>query len=360
LADHCSTRHLEPVAAVFPGCPAGSFIKLISCYGHRCDAWALCLVGVTRIGHSVVARHLAVPIKSITLFLFGGIAELEAEPKSGLTEFWIAIAGPLMSLTLAFGFWVLAGAATAIGVAPAATSVLNYLALVNLVLAVFNLVPAFPLDGGRVLRAYLWHRSGDVLAATRTAAWSGSVFAYFLMALGVMALFQGAIVAGLWQVMIGGFVLIAARAAYTSQLTKSVFDGHTVADLMTYDPITTQPDMTLAAFVSQIMLHHNVSFIPVTEDAVLLGHIDPSVLRGIDRENWANTQVGDVFVGLHDAVMVAPETLPSDLMERIAQTGHRKFMVVDDHQLQGVITLSDLTTYLSHQIQTPDIKKPTR
>jgi CBS domain-containing protein len=223
--------------------------------------------------------------------------------------------------------------------------------LINLVLAVFNMVPAFPLDGGRVLRAYLWHRTGDVLAATRTATRSGTFFAYFIMAIGVTTLFQGAIVAGLWQVMIGGFVLMAARAAYTNQLTKTLFEGHTVALLMTRDPITAQPEMTLAAFVNHIMLRHNVSFVPVTEGTILLGHIDRSVLSGIDRENWASTQVGDVFVGLNDAVLVAPDTLLPDLMERIAKTGQRKFMVVDDHQLRGVITLSDLTACLHENMQ---------
>lgn len=303
------------------------------------------------LAHSVIARYLGVPIKSITLFLFGGVAELEDEPNSGMTEFWIAIAGPLMSLALAFGFWSLSSVVALTGVVPAAVSVLSYLALINLVLAVFNMVPAFPLDGGRVLRAFLWHRSGNVLAATRTAARSGMVFAYFLMALGVTALFQGAIVVGLWHVMIGGFILMAARVAYTSQLSKSVFEGHTVSELMTRDLITAQPETTLAAFVNQIMLRHSVSFVPVTEGTVLLGHIDRSVLSGIDRENWASTQVGDVFVGLNDAVLVAPDTLLPDLIERIAKTGQRKFMVVDDHRLRGVITLSDLTACLHENMQ---------
>jgi Zn-dependent protease len=303
------------------------------------------------LAHSVIARYLGVPIKSITLFLFGGVAELEAEPQSGLAEFWIAIAGPLMSLALAFGFWSLSLAVAPTGVAPAAVSVVSYLALINLVLAVFNMVPAFPLDGGRVLRAYLWHRSGNVLEATRTAARSGTFFGYFLMALGVTALFQGAIIAGLWQVMIGGFVLMAARTAYASQLSKSVFAGHTVAELMTGDPITVQPETTLAAFVNQIMLRHNISFVPVTEGTVLLGHIDRSLLSGIDRENWASTQVGDVFVGLNDAVLVTPETPLPNLVERIAKTGQRKFMVVADHQLRGVITLSDLTACLNLNMQ---------
>jgi Zn-dependent protease/CBS domain-containing protein len=309
------------------------------------------------LAHSVVARHLGVPIKSITLFLFGGVAELEAEPKSGIAELWIAIAGPLMSLVLALGFWSLSGIANLIAVAPAIISVLSYLALINLVLALFNMVPAFPLDGGRVLRAYLWHRSGDVLAATRTAARSGTFFAYFLMAVGVTGLFQGAVVAGLWQVMIGGFVLMAARAAYTAQLSKTVFEGQTVGTLMSPDPITVSPDVTLATFVNQIMLRHKVSFVPVTEGEVLLGHIDQSLLSGLDRENWASTRVGDVFVGLHDAVMVSPETLVPDLMDRIGQTGQRKFMVVSDHRLEGVITLSDLSTCLKQGTQALEAQK---
>lgn len=295
------------------------------------------------LAHAVVARRLGVPITSITLFLSGGLAELETEPKSALTELWIAAAGPLISLALAVAFWALAAGVDMVGAAPAGAFVLSYLALINLVLAVFNMVPAFPLDGGRVLRAYLWHRSGDVLAATRTAARLGGVFAYLLMTLGVIALFRGAIVTGLWQVMIGGFVLMAARGAYASQLAKSVLEGCRVAERMTYHPVTARPDMTLATFVNQILLHHNVSFVPVTEGRVLLGHIDRSVLRGIDRENWANIQVGDVFVGLDDSAIVAPETRLPDLLAQIAKTGQRKFMVVTDHELRGVITLSDLT-----------------
>lgn len=299
------------------------------------------------LAHSVVARHLGVPIKAITLFLFGGVAELETEPTSGITEFWIALAGPVMSLALAFGFWCLAQVALISAAAPAFVEVLSYLALINLVLALFNMVPAFPLDGGRVLRAYLWYRSGDVLAATRTAARSGTFFAYFLMALGIIALFQGALVAGLWQLMIGGFLLMAARSSYTSQLARTVFEGRTVDALMTRDPVTVGPEMTLTTFVNQVMLRHTVSFVPVLEGEVLLGHMDQSVLSSIDRENWANTRVGDVFVGLDDSVTVAPDTPIQDLLETITRTGRRKYLVVSDHHLLGVISLSDLTRYLN-------------
>lgn len=298
------------------------------------------------LAHSVVARRLGLPIKSITLFLFGGVAELEAEPKSAQVEFWVALAGPAMSLGLAFGFWVLEqGVALVFDAAPLRV-VLSYLALINLVLALFNLVPAFPLDGGRVLRAYLWHRSGNVLSATETAAKSGSVFGYLLMMFGLLSLFQGAFVTGLWQLMIGGFLLLAARSSYQAQLAHVAFERKTVRDLMTRDLVTVGPEMTLADFVSKIVLRRGASIVPVLEAGILLGHMDRSVLSGIDRENWDSTQVGDVFAGLDEESVVAPDLPIPDLIARIGATGRRKFLVVQEHHLLGVISLSDLTHHL--------------
>lgn len=298
------------------------------------------------LAHSVVARRLGVPIKSITLFMFGGVAELEAEPTSAPVEFWIALAGPVMSLTLAFGLWMLGQVASIVTDVTPVTLVLSYLALVNLVLALFNLVPAFPLDGGRMLRAYLWHRSGNVLSATKTAANSGATFAYILMGFGLLALFQGALVTGLWQLLIGGFVLAAARSSYQSQLARMVFDGKFVRDLMKPDPITVGPEITLSEFVNLIMLQHGVSFVPVIDSGVLLGHMDRAVLSGIDRENWGSTRVGDVFAKRDDQSTLAPDLPVQDLLALIGKTGRRKFLIIKGQTLLGVISLADLTHYL--------------
>lgn len=305
------------------------------------------------LAHCVVARRLGVPIKSITLFIFGGMAHLETEPSSAHDELWIALAGPVMSMFLAIILWLFARAAATTGISSAAFEVISYLTMINLVLALFNLVPAFPLDGGRILRAYLWNRSGNVLSATQIAARSGTIFAYFLMCLGILALFQGALLAGLWQLLIGAFVLVAARASYVSQLARVVFEGKMVADLMTRNAITVGPEMKLAEFAHDIMLAHNVTFVPVIEAEVLLGHIEQSVLSRIDRENWENTRVGDVFVGLEADGMVSPDLLVTDLFNVIASTGRRKFMVVADHQLLGIITLADL----SHHLAPTDLKQ---
>jgi len=298
------------------------------------------------LAHSVVARRFGIPIKGITLFLFGGVAELQAEPQSARAEFWVAIAGPVMSVTLSFGFWGLAQILELLQVNQAVVEILSYLFLINLVLAVFNLVPAFPLDGGRILRAYLWHRQKNLLKATETAAKSGEIFAYVLMALGVLSLVQGGVISGVWYLMIGTFVLTAARSSYRTQLAQTVFAHKTVGDLMTRNPVVAAPNITLAEFVNKIMLEHRTDFVPIVEDGVLLGHLDRRVLAGIDRENWTGTQVGDVFAGLDKATSISPDMSVQDLMTLIAQTGRRKFLVTQDKRLVGVITLADLTDYL--------------
>tara|TARA_R110002094_G_scaffold89971_6_gene92650 strand:+ start:2936 stop:4057 length:1122 start_codon:yes stop_codon:yes gene_type:complete len=303
------------------------------------------------LAHSVVARHFGVQIKGITLFLFGGVAELESEPQSASVEFWVAIAGPLMSLFLALWFGVLAGVADALFSAPALTEVLSYLSTINLVLALFNLVPAFPLDGGRILRAVIWHRTGNILKATESASKSGTIVGYALMGIGLAALFQGAVVAGLWQILIGSFVLVAARASYQDQLGRSAHGNEPVSAAMMSPPVTVSPDLALSDFVDRIMFGQGLSFVPVVENGVLLGHMDRELLSGIERDNWAATRVGDIFAGLDPKMMITPEMPIADLMSRITRTGHRKFLVTrDGHELVGVVTLADLTGYL----MTPD------
>ncbi len=298
------------------------------------------------MAHSVVARSYGVRITGITLFLFGGVAELETEVPSAKAEFWVAIAGPAMSVALGSGFWLISLLVYNLLGLGAFAAVLAYLATINLILAIFNMVPAFPLDGGRVLRAYLWNRHGNVLRATRTAAQSGKVFGYGLTILGVLALFQGAPTAGLWYILIGFFILAAARSAYQNQLIQSTFEGKSVTDVMIRNPIVVEPETTLSEFVNQVMLKHHVSFAPVMENGILIGQIDKEVLSAIDRENWSNTRVDDVFIGLDNATMIAPDMPVADLLKHIAMTGTRKFLVVKDHKLLGIVTLANLIGHL--------------
>ena len=334
-------QHTFPQA--IPGLSQGAYVMMA--------VLAMLLFFASLVGHelahAVTARRYGVETRGITLFLFGGVAELSKEPTRAIHEFWIALAGPAMSFLLAFVFWTVSGIAMLLFGAGPAIEVLGYLALINFVLAVFNLLPAFPLDGGRILRAWLWHRGGDMLAATEKAAQAGSTLAYGLILLGVLALFQGAMVGGFWQILLGFFVLAAARGSVEAQRIKSLLGTHTIRDLMTTTPETTDARTTLATLVNRIMLAKRISFVPVVENGTLLGHIDIDVLAGIDRENWANTTVGDVFVGLGDSECLSPDFPVPELFERIAKTGRRKFMVVDKGRLVGVISLSDLTRHLA-------------
>ncbi|MBY6202093.1 site-2 protease family protein [Maritalea mobilis] len=295
------------------------------------------------LAHSLVARRYGLGVGGITLFLFGGVAQLEDEPKSAASEFWIAIAGPAMSFALAGAFGLLAMAAGG-GVAG---MVLSYLASINLILAVFNLVPAFPLDGGRVLRAWLWNRSGDVLEATRKASTAGVVFALALMALGLFSVLSGGGVGGIWMGLIGLFVLNASRGTYQHLVTQTSLRGLRVSELMTPNPFCATPDMTLADLADEVMLAHGISFVPVVEAGVLLGHVDTALMREVPRTDWGVTQVGDIFAALSEDTAVRPDLSAEEALNLMASGPQRKLLVAEGRSLVGVLSIRDLMAHIA-------------
>ncbi|WP_296422900.1 site-2 protease family protein [Yoonia sp.] len=299
------------------------------------------------LSHSLVARRCGVTIKGITLFIFGGVAELASEPPTAGTEFWIALAGPAASLALAFVFWIAAAVAQVAEMPASILALLSYMALANLILGIFNMLPAFPLDGGRVLRAVLWNRSGDQLRATEKATAIGSVFAYLLIGLGSLDVVVSGQFGGLWIVIIGLFILASGKNAYQNMRIHAALRDKTVSEIMTPRPLTISPDETLQTLVDHYILSRRVGFVPVVEGTRVLGYIDVAVLSKIDREHWPRTAVGDVYVEARANNMVAPTDNAEAVLSRIATGPQRKFLVVSDGQLRGVITLSDLIGYLS-------------
>lgn len=306
----------------------------------------VCLL-LHELSHSMVARRHGVKVSSITLFLFGGVAEMKTDPPSARAEFQIALAGPVMSFLLAGFFSLAAEASLKLGLSSPFTQVLSYLGSINLVLAVFNLLPAFPLDGGRVLRAWLWQRSGNVVKATEIAAKSGQILAYILIGTGILVLFSGALIPGIWQILIGVFLMTAAKASYDQQVKNLIFSNVTVADAMSSAPVVATPDMTLSHVINQIVLRRGYSFLPVVENGVLLGKIDRMILSSIDREHWSSTKVDDVFVDLAKETLIAPDMKITDLLELIGTLHQRKFLVAKGHRLVGVISLADLTRFVA-------------
>lgn len=303
------------------------------------------------LAHSVMAQRFGMRIRGITLFLFGGVAELDAEPDTARAELWTALAGPGMSILLAALFWSSAVTATVLDLPVTLTAILAYLAVINLVLALFNLLPAFPLDGGRVLRAVLWKRRGNLLEATRIASLSGTVLGWVLIGLGALSLFGGVRIGGVWLLVIGMFILAAARSAYEQQLMTSTVAGQTVGFLMTACVVTTTPDRTLSEFVNDIVLAQRVSFSPVVENGRLLGYVDLDTVIRIDRENWPITHVEDVFIASDESNTVRPQMQAQDLFELMDDTRRRKFLVAEDGRLLGVISLSDMIGFLALSMQ---------
>jgi Zn-dependent protease/CBS domain-containing protein len=299
------------------------------------------------LSHSLVARSYGLKVGGITLFIFGGVAELEEEPHDPKSEFLIAIAGPLMSLLLAALFY-LASAMTGGGAdISLAGAVLGYLALINLVLALFNLVPAFPLDGGRMLRAVIWGVTRDLLRATGIASRIGSAFGLFLMLTGGLAVFTGGGIGGFWQILIGFFILNASNGSYQNLLVKAALRGKTAASLMSEQVHTVEADTSIADLVDNIMLRYGVSFVPVVSGDVLIGYVDTAAVRSVDKADWASRQVSDIMLAVKTDATVAPDAPLNAVFKRMASSTRRKLMVVDGQRLVGVISLSDLMHHLA-------------
>lgn len=299
------------------------------------------------LSHSLVARSYGLKVGGITLFIFGGVAELEEEPHDPKSEFQIAIAGPLMSLFLAalfYGLSNLTASGAGIGLTAA---VFGYLALINLVLAVFNLIPAFPLDGGRVLRALIWGVTRDVLRATRISSRIGSAFGLFLMLTGAFAVFAGGGIGGFWQILIGFFILNASNGSYQNLLVKAALRGKTAASLMSERVRTVEVEASIADLVDDVMLRHGVSFVPVVSGERLLGYVDTAAARSITRQDWAGRRVSEIMVASGPDTTVLPTTPLNEVFRLLAAHPRRKLMVAQGDRLLGVISLSDLMHHLA-------------
>lgn len=299
------------------------------------------------LAHAVVARHHGVPVQRITLWIFGGVASLETDAPDARTELRIAVAGPAVSIAFGAIVLVLAGVGDAVGVPDLALAGLAWLGVISLVLAVFNLVPAFPLDGGRVLRAVLWSTWGNRLRATSAAATSGRVFAYILMGLGALEVVTGGGIGGLWLVFLGWFLLAASQREATAVTLEAALGSHTVAHIMTPNPVTAGPRMTLAALVDQVWAGRYTGFPVVDEWGRAIGIIDLHDVRRIPQERWPVTHVGEVMTPLHRVPIAHPDEPATVLMGRVGRHGQRRALVLEDDRLVGLVSATDLARLLA-------------
>lgn len=298
------------------------------------------------LAHALVARRYDMPIRGITLFIFGGIAEMQDEPASARGEFLMAIAGPILSLVLAGLFSLAAGT---LGDTPTALGVVTgYLATINLVLAVFNLVPAYPLDGGRMLRAALWAWKGDILWATRIASALGALFGLLLIVLGLWAFVTGNVMAGLWWFLIGLFVRAASASALALTTARAVFAGQPVSRFMRRDPISVPPDLGIDDLVQNYVYRHYFKSFPVTgADNRLIGCITVDAVKQADRDQWPILTVRDLMAPCGTENTITPEAEATEALAQMRRTGHSRLIVSRGGQLIGIVALRDLLEYLS-------------
>lgn len=306
---------------------------------------------VHELFHSLVARRFGLPMRGITLFVFGGIAEMEQEPQSAKAEFMMAIAGPLASIGIGFVFYALAVAGGGAWPVPV-VGVVAYLAWINWILAAFNLIPAFPLDGGRVLRAALWHFKGDLPHATRIASGVGATFGVVLMVLGVLQLFTGNFIGAVWWFLIGMFIRSASQMSYQQVLVRTALEGEPLQRFMNVQPITVAPDTSVQDLVdSYIYRYHHRMYPVVGPSRELLGCVTTEQVKTVPRDQWRERRVQEIAQSCSVGNTISPDADAAAVLSKMSKTGNSRLMVVDDGRLVGLVSSRDLTQFLSTKLE---------
>lgn len=301
------------------------------------------------LGHSLVAVRLGVPVRAITLFVFGGVALLEKEPERPRDELAIAVAGPAVSLVLALVYY---GAARAIPAETVFGSSVRWLAQINLALFAFNLIPGFPLDGGRVLRAALWSFRGSLTWATSLAAKVGAFFAYGFMAWGlVVALLSGQLFHGLWLGFIGWFLLSAARSSGAQSQAREALVGVPVTEIMETRCDVIAPDESLETIVERGVLRRGQRCFLVGSGGLLSGLLTVHEIREVPRAKWGTTPVRSAMVRLDALETLSPSTNLFDALRTMDETGVHQMPVVSDGKLVGMLTRERLLAVLRNHLE---------
>ena len=300
---------------------------------------------IHELSHSVTANRLGLDIHEITLFIFGGVAKLSKEPEDAMVELKIAIAGPIASGVLAIIFGVLAALAAKTPYQVVYT-VFTYLSYINLVLLIFNMIPGFPLDGGRVLRALWWAKTGDLNRSTKVASSVGKGFAMFLIFFGFYQMLTGNFVGGLWAILIGFFVQRAAESGYQHVVIKKALEGLKVRDVMSTGVVTMDGATTVSDAVEGYFLkHHFVSF-PVTSGDHVAGLLLLGSVRAVEKDQWNTTLVRDIMQPLGPADILSPDDAASEALSRMVGGTSGRFPVLKDGKLVGIISRRDIMKML--------------
>ncbi len=308
------------------------------------------------LSHAIVARRRGVAINGITLFIFGGVAEMEEEPENARTELLVALAGPLATIALIAILWPLAVMASSQRWPVIAVATVNYLAMINIVLLLFNIIPAFPLDGGRLLRAALWSWKKNVRWATRIAAQIGSGFGLALIVLGIVRVIVGDFIGGMWSFLIGSFLRNAAAMSYQQVVLRDALRGSTVRRFMKTDVVTVPRETSVADLVENYFYKHHYKMFPVVADGKLIGCVSTREVSQLPREEWQRQSVGAIAARCTPENSVPPNMDAVDALSRMSRTGASRLLVMENDRLAGILTLKDLLRFLSLKVELEERK----
>lgn len=296
------------------------------------------------LAHSLVSKAYGVPVRDITLFFFGGAAQIAVEPKRARDEFLMALAGPVTSLTLAASLGLLW--LVSLPLSPQLHALTGWLARINVGLGLFNLIPGFPLDGGRVLRATLWGITGNLKQATQIATGLGRVVAYGFVFWGIWQVFVGNWADGLWIAFIGWFLENAATASYRQMAFRDMLTGHTAREVMMTDCPRIASDLPLDVVAERIVLPSGRRCFPVVEDDRVLGLLTLHRIKRVPREEWATTRVEQVMISRDELETVRPDEELATVFERMTSEDINQFPVMENEQLLGMVARNNVLAFL--------------
>lgn len=298
-------------------------------------------VAFHELSHSFVALKYKLPIISITLFIFGGVAQMKGEPAHPKAEFRIAIAGPLSSFVLSLIFFIIYYLVTS----EVVKALFLYLAELNLILGVFNLIPGFPMDGGRVVRAFIWKKTNDFFYATRRASSYGQRIALFFIIFGLISLFTG-FSGGLWLMLIGWFLYTAAQASYQQVSLQETLSGVKVKDIMVKDIVAVSPDMTIDTAVNEYFLRYGYGGFPVMDNSRFLGMLTLKEIRNVPKERWKNLTISEVFIPYDKRWEVSGDEDAMKALELMISEDTGRLIVTEKGNVIGLITRNGIAKYV--------------
>ncbi len=295
------------------------------------------------IGHSLVALRYKIPVQRIILYIFGGASEIGEESPGPWTEFWITLVGPAVNLVL----WAIFGLIARVLTGPSAVkAVVEYLATINLLLGLFNLIPGYPLDGGKILMAVIWGVTHKKPLAVMVAATVGSIFAYILIVIGVALLFSGNILNGIWLAFIGWFILNASGGEAKRERIRKELAGHTVMEAMNRAYVSISADTPLQALVDEHILGGGRRSLLVKQGEKLVGMATMHVLQTVPKEEWPFTTVAAVMIPTEKMKQLSPQTGIWDAMEAMDRNGVNQMPVIVDGEVQGILSREDVISFL--------------